>query len=80
MIDLELNPEQAGPEWHEEADLLREENLKLKNILAKLLPDKTGHYFICGESGEKDRNGMPEGVILCAAYGSDAVYHYKRVD
>ena len=38
-----------------------------------------GVYFICGESGEKDINGMPEQVHICAAYGSDAVYRFSRV-
>lgn len=37
-----------------------------------------GVYFICGEYGEKDINGMPEQVDICAAYGSDAVYTYSR--
>ena len=58
---------------------LAQENEKLRLILSKLLPS-SGHYFICGESGDKDTNGLPEGLIVCAAFGSDALYHYKRVD
>lgn len=36
-----------------------------------------GVYFIAGEGGEKDRNGMPERIHVCPAYGCDwsMVYH-----
>ena len=61
------------------SDALTEENRRLKFILSKLLPDRTGDYFITGEAGEKDRNGMPEDLIVCAAYGSDAIYRYRRI-
>lgn len=37
-----------------------------------------GVYFICGEAGKKDPNGMPEQVHVCPAYGSDVVYRYVR--
>lgn len=37
-----------------------------------------GVYFICGEAGEKDANGMPEQIHICPAYGSDVVYRYIR--
>ena len=31
---------------------LEAENEKLKNILRKAFPEKSGHYFICGEAGD----------------------------
>lgn len=37
-----------------------------------------GVYFICGEAGEKDQNGIPEHIHICPAYGSDVVYRYIR--
>ena len=37
-----------------------------------------GVYFICGEGGEKDQNGIPEQIHVCPAYGSDVVYRYIR--
>jgi hypothetical protein len=37
-----------------------------------------GVFFICGESGEKDRNGIPEHVFICPAYGSDVSYVFSR--
>ena len=39
-----------------------------------------GVYFVCGESGEKDRNGIPEQIHICPAYGSDVVYRFSRGD
>ena len=37
-----------------------------------------GVYFICGEAGEKDQNGIPEHIHICPAYGSDVVYRFNR--
>lgn len=37
-----------------------------------------GVYFICGEAGEKDQNGIPEQIHVCPAYGSDITYRYVR--
>jgi len=37
-----------------------------------------GVFFICGESGEKDSNGIPEEVHICPAYGSNVVYRFVR--
>jgi hypothetical protein len=37
-----------------------------------------GVYFICGEAGEKDANGMPEYIHTCPSYGSDVSYVYMR--
>ena len=43
-------------------------------------PDKTGYYFICGEGGSKDDNGLPERLHICPAYGADWVMLYQRAD
>jgi hypothetical protein len=37
-----------------------------------------GVFFICGEAGEKDQNGIPEQIHICPAYGSDVVYLFTR--
>jgi|694.fasta_scaffold54861_16 hypothetical protein len=39
-----------------------------------------GVFFICGEAGEKDVNGIPEQIHICPAYGSDVVYRFTRGD
>ena len=43
---------------------LESENEKLKNILRKAFPEKSGHFFICGEAGEKDSMGLPEKIMV----------------
>lgn len=45
-----------------------------------LVPDKGFYYFVCGESGEKDKNGLPEKLFMCPAYGCDWFQVYKRTD
>ena len=36
-----------------------------------------GIYFICGEGGSKDVNGMPEKIMVCPSYGVDFFYEYQ---
>ena len=55
-----------------------EENEKLKNILRKAFPEASGHYFICGEAGEKDSSGLPDKVFVCPTYGLDGFQVYKK--
>ena len=57
---------------------LESENEKLKNILRKAFPEKSGHFFICGEAGEKDSMGLPEKIMVCPAYGLDGFAVYKK--
>ena len=57
---------------------LESENEKLKNILRKAFPEKSGHFFICGEAGEKDSMGLPEKIMVCPAYGLDGFASYKK--
>ena len=53
----------------------------LKKIFLHATPENSGGYFICGESGDKDAHGLPEGILLCPAYGVDqrATVMYKKV-
>jgi hypothetical protein len=53
---------------------------KLENILRKVFPEKSGHYFICGELGNQDNNGLPEKIEICPAYGCDWSQIYERAD
>lgn len=52
---------------------------RLIKMIRHLLPDRTGAYFICGESGNKDSNGLPDSIMVCASYGSDHVEVYRKV-
>lgn len=59
---------------------LRAYKEKVQRFLEQLQFVTSGHPFICGVSGELDRNGMPETFHICASFGSDAMYRYKRID
>jgi len=50
-------------------------------ILRRLTPDKfPDTYFIHSGLGEKDKNGMPEKLLVCPAYGLDFSYVYERTE
>lgn len=37
-------------------------------------------YFICGEMGQKDKNGLPDKIMVCPAYGVDWFQVYEKTD
>jgi hypothetical protein len=50
-------------------------------IIRSTYPDKfPDNYFISGESGEKDENGLPKQIHICPAYGVDWFMLYERRD
>ena len=54
----------------------------LKKIFIHSNPEKfEGIYFICGESGNKDVNGLPENIMVCPAHGADfsTTVMYKKI-
>jgi hypothetical protein len=51
---------------------------KLKKIWIHSSPEKSGAYFICGEAGEKDKLGLPDGILVCPTYGLDGFAYYKK--
>lgn len=51
---------------------------KLKKIWIHSSPEKSGAYFICGEAGEKDSMGLPDGILVCPTYGLDGFAYYKK--
>lgn len=61
---------------------LREKNaLYNKIFLHSFASDKVGNiYFICGEGGEKDANGLPARIHVCPAYGVDWFQIYERTN
>ena len=75
-----INIEDAVDEAAAEIARLCEENEKMKYFLRhNVFAEKQyGVYFVCGEGGDKDRNGIPEQIYVCPAYGSDVVYRYIR--
>ena len=76
---------QDGHEFHQEVYnyiVYLERKLKLLEKMDMLMktsyPEQTGHYFISGELGEKDQNGLPEYIQVVPAYGVDWHMLYKR--
>jgi hypothetical protein len=73
-------------QYEDELAKLREEVETLKKgyeaamkIVRSTYPDKfPDTYFICGEGGEKDNNGLPDRVLVCPAYGADWFEVYER--
>ena len=51
---------------------------KLKKVWFHTQPDKSGSFFICDESGERDEMGLPEMIMVCPAYGLDGFAIYKK--
>jgi len=58
----------------EVADLLK----KQTKVLSHLFPERSGAYFICGESGDKDEMGLPERILVCPSYGLDGMAVYTK--
>lgn len=51
---------------------LIEENERLRTIIKSILPaSDIGSYFICGASTATDKNGLPDRLQVCPAYGVD---------
>lgn len=55
---------------------------KLEHIIKhEVLAEKLGNiYFICGEGGEKDKNGLPMQLHISPAYGVDWFRIYTRTE
>jgi hypothetical protein len=53
---------------------------KTDMYLKTMYPEHTGFYFVCGEGGTKDDNGLPERLHVCPAYGADWIMVYTRTD
>ena len=61
---------------NDELARLRAQRDKYADILRKM----QGVYypFICAESGSKGKDGLPEKVIVCPAYGSEITAIYVK--
>lgn len=68
-------------ELEKEVERLTRFETIIKHAMADKIAENTGtsHYFICGEGGEKDRQGLPEFILVCPAPGLDRFYAYRRV-
>lgn len=67
----------AADELEEILDLLAKQQKIIHRIYVEHFPDT---YFVCGEHGEKDQNGLPKYIEVCPAYGVDWSHIYERTD
>ena len=65
-------------DYYEEVLLLRKKVDKYETILKHAMSEKTGVFFICGEAGEIDNNGLPDTVFICPAMGLDWSVAYRK--
>ena len=68
---------QAADELEEMHDLLCKQQVILRRVFAEQLPDT---WFVSGELGEKDSNGLPKFIEVCPAYGLDWSQLYEKTD
>ena len=54
---------------------------KLTKIWFHTQSNKTGSFFICGEGGDHDENGLPDIILVCPQMGENitAIYEKKNV-
>lgn len=72
---------QKNLELQKEVDRLKEKCDKQAMILRRLDPEKyPDTLFIHGLLGEKDKNGMPEKLLVVPAYGVEFSYVYVRTE
>ena len=63
-----------------EIERLKDKCDKQAMMLRRLFPDRhPDTYFICGEGGEKDSNGLPDRIHICPAFGCDWSEIYGRI-
>jgi hypothetical protein len=73
-MSLEQELEQLKAEYFD----LQVRHEKLRTILSHVFPEKTGSYFISGQSGMVDSTGLPDVIYVCPTYGVDWVTTYER--
>ena len=59
---------------------LTKQNEQYRKILNHLYSEKTGAYFICGDMGVKDTNGLPDKILVCPTHGADWFQVYEKTD
>jgi hypothetical protein len=67
----------AADELEAQLELIAKQQKIIRRIYVEHFPDT---YFVCGESGSKDQNGLPDRIEVCPAYGVDWSQIYERTD
>lgn len=74
---IERDMASAAKELEDQLDLIAKQQKIIRRIYVEHFPDT---YFVCGESGNKDQNGLPDRIEVCPAYGVDWSQIYERTD
>jgi hypothetical protein len=59
-------------------DLEYEQFKLLKRVWQDINAERTGGYFICGSTTDRDEYGLPEYIQVCPASGLNYSVMYKR--
>lgn len=57
--------------------LLEKQQQIIRRVYADRFPNT---WFVCGEMGEKDQNGLPQYIDVCPAYGVGWYQVYEKTD
>ncbi len=77
----EPDPFEGTGEMYKDAyERLREKCDKQAKILQAAFPEQSGHYFICGEGGVLDENGLPEMILISPTYGAGWFLRYDKTE
>jgi len=78
-IQEKLNPllDEAADGLESMHEMLCKQQVIIRRIYAEHLPDT---WFVCGEMGEKDSNGLPQYIDVCPAYGVGWYQVYEKTD
>lgn len=69
--------EEAADELERIHDLLCKQQVIVRRIYAEQLPDT---WFVSGEHGAKDDNGLPQYIEVCPAYGVGWSQIYEKTE
>lgn len=68
---------EAADELETMHEMLCKQQVIIRRIYAEHLPDT---WYVCGEMGEKDQNGLPQYIDVCPAYGVGWYQVYEKTD
>ena len=64
-----------------EIERLKEKCDRQAMVIRRIYPENfPDTWFVGGELGEKDQNGLPKFIEVCPAYGVDWTQVYERTD
>jgi hypothetical protein len=68
---------EAADELEHMHNMLCKQQVIIRRVYAELLPDT---WFVSGESGQKDQNGLPDRIEVCPAYGVGWSQVYEKTE